>query len=62
LQLIGTELDGIMKELSSIRTTLQLSKVKIKSLEKQLAVARHKQNEMNECILRLSKLHDEEVL
>jgi hypothetical protein len=73
LQLTGTELDGIMKESSPIRTTLRLSKLNdekelerirnhIKSLEKQLAVARHKKSEMYECILQLSKLHDEEVL
>jgi hypothetical protein len=69
LQLIVTELDGEMKEKSSRRTILQLSKehdqrelMKIRkdiiSLQKQFEVARHRKNEIFECIIQLSKLHD----
>lgn len=72
LQLIVTELDGEMKEKSSRRTILQPSKrhdqrelmkirKDIKSLQKQLEVARQRKNEIFECIIQLSKLHDEEV-
>lgn len=62
----GTELDGMMKEASSIRTTLHdekvLEKIRkgIKSLQKQLADARQRKNKLYECILRLSKLPDGE--
>ncbi|XP_059450962.1 proton pump-interactor BIP103-like [Corylus avellana] len=71
IKLLVTELDGEMKETSSRRTILQLIKRRdqrelkkiredIKSLQKQLEVARHRKNEMFECILQRSKLLDEE--